>query len=640
MKLYSGLQRALNTCRSRSPSRYLESLEKDVANQEIVFREFLHVLLPVGSRAEARSPQATRPNSIRSLSQASQGSIIEPAPPYAVSLNEESRGYSAFGAFRSYLRGAATLDAVPWHDLGSHASLEKLFAPEKAQIVLEILEEIRQHLRAMEIEVSNHTTSRRGWFGTTFPPSRNSRRDSNPVSSSSLPDRLSHLHQLNKRLGRLSEDPRLPSESTPAVLLQTQQSTSHREIDAEDVYHAIKTSYHCECDRPHPTKLGLPQIGAVSCQTSRSNRQFPRPSTGFSVLFSTDDGILPEILDDSLSLVASTESLRTHPRTSSHSLQRFESLGTLTTQDDHEKRFSGMMSSVDSGTTLNSSNTRSSRPKSCAVTITECNTDGPEIIRDLCDTVRALSENSSPRPATTIGVLRSKKRKRYSLQTLKSPENPSSRDIISLEDIFASNQSKLSRKDRIMLALRLSHAVLCFYSTPWISESWSWRDFSMSRAENSQDDCQLFVSHDFYSTEQAIEEREIERPATSDFLQIYVGEPSLTRLGFALTELAIGKRLAELRTEEERQIQDAEMQDYRTAKRILKSGLIRDEENERYEDIVKVCLTHQFRSKEMQLRCLNSEEPSFQADAEQLIVAPLYGAWTRDWPSSIAQAVY
>jgi hypothetical protein len=298
------------------------------------------------------------------------------------------------------------------------------------------------------------------------------------------------------------------------------------------------------------------------------------------------------------------------------------------------------MSSVGSGTTLSSSNTRSFRSKSCAVVITECNTDRPEIIRDLCDTVRALSENSSPRPATTIGVLRSRKRKRYSLQTRQSPENLPSQDMISLEDLFASNQSRLSRKDRIVLALRLSHAVISFYSTPWINESWSWRDFSMTRAEKSQADCQLFVSHDFYSTEQVIQESEHDRPPTSDFLQTYIGEPSLTRLGFALTELALGSRLAELRTEKERQIQDPEMQNYSTAKRILDSGQIRDEENEQYEDIVKICLTHQFRSKELHLRCLSSEEPSFQADAEQLIVAPLYGAWARDWPSSIAQAAY
>jgi hypothetical protein len=162
----------------------------------------------------------------------------------------------------------------------------------------------------------------------------------------------------------------------------------------------------------------------------------------------------------------------------------------------------------------------------------------------------------------------------------------------------------------------------------------------MTRADKSREDFQLFISHDFYSTVQAVEDAERDKPTSSDFLQTYIGEPSLTRLGFALTELALGKRLEELRTDDERRVQDPEMRDYRTAKRILESGLIRDEENEQYENVVKVCLTHQFRSKELQLRCLHSGEPSFQIDAEQLIVAPLYGAWAREWPSSVAQAVY
>ena len=133
------------------------SIEKDVATQEVIFREFLSILLPVESRSN--SPQETRPSSIRSISQ---GSVLEPSPPYAVSQNEEARGYSAFGAFTSYLRGTATREAVPWYDLalGSPASLERLFAPEKAQRVLETLEEIQEHLRVIEKEVNASTVGR------------------------------------------------------------------------------------------------------------------------------------------------------------------------------------------------------------------------------------------------------------------------------------------------------------------------------------------------------------------------------------------------------------------------------------------------------------------------------------------------
>lgn len=502
-------------------------------------------------------------------------------------------------------------------------------------------------------------SSLRERLGTTLTALRNARR------GSSLRDRLEQLHHLNERLRRLLKARRIPTEPGFRGSPQVQHDAPHHDFYA--MYQAIKTSYRCNCQRPHSTKLGLPQIIASSRQATRQDGPTPRGVLGLSLLFSTEDELAAETPDESLSLVASIESLRTNPRTSSTSLQRFESPETLTTQDDHEKRYenpskcteladngsySHMMSSMSSGTTLNSSNTRSSRPSSCAVSIVECNTDGSKVILDLCDTVKLLHENSFSRPGTSMGVLRSKRgRKAYKLQRLRSPETLSSGDIVSLEDLFASNQTRLTRKDRMGLALRLSHAVLRFYFTPWINESWSWRDFSMSRTEKSQDDCQLFVSHDFYSiaqpstgTESTVLQSRAEAKshtsAISSFLATCIGEPILTRLGFALTELVMGKRLAELRTEAEQQIQDTEMRDFTTAKRILDSGFIGDEESEQYEDVVKVCLMHEFRSQFLDLRRLSSRESSFREDAEQVIIAPLQEAWTKAWASSVAQTVY
>jgi hypothetical protein len=157
LKLYSRVQHTLNTWRGQGSGRHVESFEKDVATEEIIFREFLHILLPVDSRADLH--QATRPSSIRSVSQ---GSILEPSPPYAVSQSDEARSYSAFGAFTSYLRGSIRHEAVPWRDLalGSPASLEMLFDERKVDLVLKLLEDIQQHLRAIEKELSNSTVSR------------------------------------------------------------------------------------------------------------------------------------------------------------------------------------------------------------------------------------------------------------------------------------------------------------------------------------------------------------------------------------------------------------------------------------------------------------------------------------------------
>lgn len=157
LQLYSRVQYTLNTWRGQGSGRHVESLEKDVATEEIIFREFLHILLPVDSRAD--SHQATRPSSVRSVSQ---GSIVEPSPPYAVSQSDEARSYSAFGAFASYLRGSIRQEAVPWRDLalGSPASLEMLFDERRVDTILQLLEDIQQQLRVIEKELSNSTVSR------------------------------------------------------------------------------------------------------------------------------------------------------------------------------------------------------------------------------------------------------------------------------------------------------------------------------------------------------------------------------------------------------------------------------------------------------------------------------------------------
>jgi hypothetical protein len=166
-------------------------------------------------------------------------------------------------------------------------------------------------------------------LGTTVTAFRNARR------GSTFREKLANLHHLNDRLRRLLKDPRMPTEYGPSGHPQVQHETSRHDFHA--MYHAIKTGYRCKCQRPHPTKLGLPQIRASSRRATISDGQSSRDVTGLSLLFSTEDDFSIMTPDDSLSVVGSVESLRANPRTSSHNLQRSESLGTLTTQDDDEK---------------------------------------------------------------------------------------------------------------------------------------------------------------------------------------------------------------------------------------------------------------------------------------------------------------
>jgi hypothetical protein len=169
LELYAQVQHSLTTSRTRGPGRHAESFEKDFATEEVIFREFLYIFLPAVTRAS--SPQGTtRPTSVRSPSQASQSSVLEPSPPYAMAQSDEARGESAFGAFVSYLRGTAKREAVSWYDLalGSPASLERLFAPEKAQRIMESLKEIQDYLRVIEQELNASPVGRVSHSRYTF----------------------------------------------------------------------------------------------------------------------------------------------------------------------------------------------------------------------------------------------------------------------------------------------------------------------------------------------------------------------------------------------------------------------------------------------------------------------------------------
>ena len=113
-----------------------------------------------------------------------------------------------------------------------------------------------------------------------------------------------------------------------------------------------------------------------------------------------------------------------------------------------------------------------------------------------------------------------------------------------------------------------------------------------------------------------------------------VGEPVLTRLGFALVELALGQRLSELRREDQLDGGDEDMADLLTAKRLVEEDKVRDEAGYCYNEAVKVCLDHQFWSG-TEITRLDSRDKkkriNFQVDVERFVVAPIRDNIKRTW---------
>ena len=110
-------------------------------------------------------------------------------------------------------------------------------------------------------------------------------------------------------------------------------------------------------------------------------------------------------------------------------------------------------------------------------------------------------------------------------------------------------------------------------------------------------------------------------------------QPVLTKLGFALIELALGQTLEDMKEDTrsywglgDRRIDDDSM-NFSTAKRLLKSGKIREEATRDYEDVVRACISYQYPDKEGNNRSLLLKDDSFSDNARDAILSPLFHVW-------------
>jgi hypothetical protein len=198
--------------------------------------------------------------------------------------------------------------------------------------------------------------------------------------------------------------------------------------------------------------------------------------------------------------------------------------------------------------------------------------------------------------------------------------------VITLHEFL--NDQPARKRERMRLALELSYAILQYYSTGWINTSWTWRDFSVTRTEGQDPaESQLFVTTKFYSV---LRTSNTVPTSTSSPMWTLIGEPILTRLGFALIELALGKGLSEFRDNDADDSMDPDTLDYLTARKILESENLMAEQGSNYEAVVRACLDHQFYCQTKYKR-LDSRQTSFHQDVEECVIAPLHSMWIETW---------
>ncbi|EFX06301.1 hypothetical protein CMQ_6622 [Grosmannia clavigera kw1407] len=254
-------------------------------------------------------------------------------------------------------------------------------------------------------------------------------------------------------------------------------------------------------------------------------------------------------------------------------------------------------------------------------------------IPDLCQwihTVR-MSPPNSPGISELNGVLGNDSN-RY---TVRAPRQNVPMSIVPMDQWLTScGTERKKRRVRAELAMNLASTILQFYPTPWIESSWTWRNFSVAQDDSSH---HLVITQRFWSMDMP---RHSLTPAPSRFWQTFSDlDPMLVRLGFALIELALGRRLSDIRTDNERGDetdvvvddgrQDMDLADYSTAMAILQSNEIRDEIGNAYQCVVDACLRCRVLSDDG-LMVLKSDLGRFESDLEQFVVEPL-----RDYHSTI-----
>ncbi|PVH88845.1 hypothetical protein DL98DRAFT_648174 [Cadophora sp. DSE1049] len=493
-----------------------------------------------------------------------------------------------------------------WNDATLGSNLSRRLGPHNGPIILQILKELHKTLGDLNEELKQPDRGLEALGGLRW----QSRVKRCFRSQLSVQERLRQLRKLNKDLTRLLDVSQptttFKPQNNPSIPTNFLVRDCHQ---AKDLYELMGQSYICNCNEPHVANFGLHRPSKnLHCFTSSKTYKWR-----FDVLFPLAEPKQPQ-------------SLGTLQQSSGDEAILADEKVAATDVSDEEDADTGSRSVV-----------RPIEPPSwkhrTSVTLLVDNdrqhNDDQSIIHDLCSFMRTLI-SCPKRPEVILGFIgnNNKTYKMYPNQEAMA----TSASIVRLDELWAPGHRRLQRKERLQLAFRLSSTILQFSRTPWIDQSWTWKDISALQREEPQIALsQLFVSRKFYS---------VRLPASSNVerhspLGPYDDQPILTKLGFALIEIVLGRSLSAIGKEqpgEENVDLDLDLLNLRTAQALLRSGRIASEESQGYEDVVKACIRHQYRGRQdLQIKGLDSTDVSFFDNVEEAILGPLYMECIKSW---------
>lgn len=224
--------------------------------------------------------------------------------------------------------------------------------------------------------------------------------------------------------------------------------------------------------------------------------------------------------------------------------------------------------------------------------------------------------------------------KRYTVAS-RAHDNLNAPTVTSMDDCLSSGDGGgLTRRTRLDLALHLASAIERFHPTSWIDIAWTWRNFSMMTEDRSH---RLCITRRFWSLDSR--HPSLINPPTSKFWRnLRHKDPMLVRLGFALIELAMGKRLSDIRasmnkdgdTVEQETEWMKDLEDWNTANDLVDANIIQDEVSSTYQQIVATCLQCEV-LEDCGIKQLRSDSKTFEDDIEKFVVRPLRQYHANTW---------
>lgn len=176
-------------------------------------------------------------------------------------------------------------------------------------------------------------------------------------------------------------------------------------------------------------------------------------------------------------------------------------------------------------------------------------------ISSLCEAIQAASS-----PNTDLGFLPNASIKRgIHITAITAITSSNVEEPISLDTFLQSSRTprrepgstcKLSRQQRLRIAVTLAHGVLQLHKSPWLNEAWSKSDiFFFSRGCDAQRRPiieQPYVSRSFWPASEKAKEIESKGLNRNDIFSSQIINKSLFALGIVLIELCFNKTFEDL----------------------------------------------------------------------------------------------